>query len=128
MLTRTIRCADCRVELPERENVGRERRSPCPQCGSLNRLLEVETTGHAQPGGRVRVASLSDDPRLRPQWVAEATAAADRFDRTQSVKVIRRFDLDRGIYSEHVERVDDGSVVRQVEQTLEEHARKKPST
>jgi hypothetical protein len=105
MITRIVRCADCRTELPERENVARDHRSPCPTCGSLNRMLEIETQGHILRGEPMRA---SDRARRRPPD-------------SEPVKVTRRFDLDRGTYWESVERELDGIVIRHVEQPLQEH-------
>lgn len=39
-----VRCSNCRYELDEAQDVPHEQRTPCPQCGSLSRIVEAAAT------------------------------------------------------------------------------------
>jgi DNA-directed RNA polymerase subunit RPC12/RpoP len=44
MVVMPVRCSNCRYELDEAQDIPYEERTPCPQCGSLSRIVEGAAT------------------------------------------------------------------------------------
>ena len=119
MVTRELKCADCRVVATEEPNTFPEMRPPCPSCGSKARLHEVQITERVALHAKVRVKAVHSG-KGRPFYEA---LYADDLHRKSGKWMYREMVVDRRAnrYQERVIDRDTGVVVHACDEPLTRH-------
>lgn len=114
-------CKECEREL--KESSSNEQRSPCPHCGSVNRINNIYLhTAMAMPKEMIRVKvkdkSLSsrDNPRI-DYIIGDEQRRSDG----KWMKKVRRIDKNKDEYSEQVLDPENGDVVHECKESLRKH-------
>jgi DNA-directed RNA polymerase subunit RPC12/RpoP len=118
-----VACGQCKRNLDEPSNTPENKRNPCPNCGSVSRLVKKEIadsisvrdgvrgkarSGEAgKPGGKPWLTTMSE-----PSWSHSAQKWMHR-EKTENRRENR--------YTEVVKDPETGEVVHEVEEPLSEH-------
>lgn len=108
-----VSCSSCGASLPQ---VAASKPQPCPDCGSDNRLLEVDVHDEVSVHDQVRLKKRDPDGLYE-----ETVSGADRHRNTGEWRDVQRLVDHRNDWYDEVVRRPDGEVVREVHEPLSEH-------
>lgn len=114
-----VKCASCETELDEMVGLPIEDRSPCPKCGSLNRLYALSLKGEITPKSSLRARARRKGIR---KWFKEIITGADWSYRLRRfVGKTRIIDREIDDYEEKVVDPITGKVIHRCKEPLSKH-------
>jgi len=120
-INRTVRCSACRTLLDEPTDIGMEDRHPCPECGSLARLVELEAADEIRFRSAVKLTGKRRG--LKRPFLELFTGADQSRASGQWMEKLRRIDRDHDRYIEVVTNPETGEVIHQQDEPLSHHRR-----
>ena len=114
-----VKCQGCRTVLEEPQGTPIEERTPCPECGSLQRHFEVSLEGtvsfHAQLGWKARRGGKGK-PFLEGKTGDDLYRKTGRWN-----KLLRRIDRECDWYDEAISDPATGDIIKETHEPLSEH-------
>jgi hypothetical protein len=118
MANRTVQCSDCMTAVEEPARI--EDRKPCPNCGSIARMINVTLTDTAQAHERLGVKMRHGEVGKVQPFREQISGDDFHRDSKQWRQVTRVIDREHDRYTERI--IDaTGNVVRDVEEPLSQH-------
>lgn len=110
------KCKGCGSVLYEPSN---SERSPCPACGSMSRIHEVQVTETIVARDHMRMKGKHNG-KGRPFF--DARVGASFYYKTQEWHHLERvIDRDNDLYIETIKNPKTGEIIRHIEEPLSEH-------
>jgi hypothetical protein len=115
-----VACNACGAALAEPTDLDPALRRPCPQCGSLSRLVKVQVEDSISVHSSIAVVHKGDRPGVRGRRLVESKSGDSQSDDGSWAHVEQVVDRINRRYRKRVVTAD-GRVVRDVDKRLEDH-------
>jgi DNA-directed RNA polymerase subunit RPC12/RpoP len=117
-----VKCAGCGMELSEVENLPENKRTPCPQCGSLGRALVRVLTDTVEVSDRHRMKLKGGERTASGKPGREVIQGHDFHRKSAEWKYLYRLiDRMKGWYHEKITDLKTGKTVRECQEPLSNH-------
>lgn len=115
----SVQCKDCGLALPQPASLPVEQRTPCPQCGSTARLINIHIAASVTSEGHLGYRSRHPG---KGKWLVQQYGG-DSFYRKEGRwhKLTRIIDRVQNWYYEHITDAQTGEMIRHCEAPLSEH-------
>jgi hypothetical protein len=121
--TTVVKCQQCRKVLGEPSDTPLQRRTPCPECGSIARRVEKEITSTSPTQSGIRAkgrVGLPGQPGSKP-WLKMMSEPSWFRDGKKWVHREKIEDSRNNRYSETVTDPDTGEIIHHHEEPLTDH-------
>ncbi len=116
---KTVSCGKCKIHLEEATNLPPNKRTPCPNCGSVSRLFHVSI--HDTSTMKSKLGMKARHPNGGKPFIEQVSGDDLQQKTGKWMKLSRVIDRENDHYHEVVSDPSTGEIVHECKERLSEH-------